>query len=76
MKEGEPMSGMGAGHNKFVSCKHCPDRCADPNCHETCEGYKYRTERIKKTNKKKKHDTYTEYMIERAVKYIEKKGKS
>jgi len=21
-------------------CKNCPDRCADPNCHDSCEKYK------------------------------------
>ena len=30
-------------HNKFKSCKDCPDRCAEPNCHDTCEGYIHRT---------------------------------
>lgn len=36
------MSGISAGHNKFVSCKGCPDRCAEPNCHDTCRGNMYR----------------------------------
>ena len=30
-------------HDKFETCKGCPDRCADPNWHDTCEGYQKRT---------------------------------
>lgn len=39
------MSGIGAGHNKFESCKGCPDRSVEPNCHTTCKGYLYRKQK-------------------------------
>lgn len=29
---------------KEKSCQGCPDRCADPNCHTTCEAYKRRVQ--------------------------------
>ena len=32
-------------HDKFKSCKDCPDRTAVPNCHTTCEGYKAQQEK-------------------------------
>lgn len=47
------MSGIGSGHNKFKSCKGCPDRRAAPNCHTTCRGYLYRQERQKEVREKK-----------------------
>ena len=25
--------------DKFKTCKDCPDRSVEPNCHSTCEGY-------------------------------------
>ncbi len=39
------MSGIGSGHNKFHTCKGCPDRTVEPNCHKTCEGYIFRQKR-------------------------------
>lgn len=30
-------------YDKKKSCKNCPDRCADPNCHDTCKEYIDRT---------------------------------
>lgn len=39
------MSGIGSGHNKFHTCKGCPDRTVEPNCHEACEGYIFRQKR-------------------------------
>ena len=36
------MSGIGSCHNKFDSCDGCPDRVADPNCHDTCRGNLWR----------------------------------
>ena len=42
-------------HDKYESCYGCPDRCPEPNCHDTCEGYKHRQEeqsRIKAERKK------------------------
>lgn len=35
-------------HDKYKSCERCPHRCADPNCHETCEGYKTRQAKAEK----------------------------
>ena len=29
-------------HDKFETCQDCPDRTIEPNCHEDCDGYKYR----------------------------------
>ena len=37
-------------HDKYKSCKGYPDRVTEPNCHETCAGYKARQEQ----NAKKK----------------------
>ena len=38
-------------HDKFKSCKGCPDRVAIPNCHSTCEGYLARRKEMDETNK-------------------------
>lgn len=48
------MSGIGNGHNKFKTCKGCPDRTAAPNCHTTCRGYIYRQKRQKELQIKKR----------------------
>lgn len=40
------MSGIGQRHNKFTTCKGCPHRTIEPNCHTTCEGYKARRKKI------------------------------
>lgn len=37
-------------HDKEKSCDGCPDRVADPNCHDTC---KYHIRRQEKNEKKK-----------------------
>lgn len=31
-------------HDKYKTCKGCPDRTLEPNCHDSCEGYKWRIE--------------------------------
>lgn len=36
--------------DKHKSCKGCPDRATEPNCHDNCTGYKARQE----LNEKKK----------------------
>ncbi len=46
------MSGLGAGHNKFESCRDCPDRQIEPNCHDTCQGYIFRKNKKDKARKK------------------------
>lgn len=33
--------------DKSKTCKGCPDRVADPNCHTTCSGYLTRVEKMK-----------------------------
>lgn len=58
---------------KLLTCENCPDRSIEPNCHETCEGYKYRTERIEKA-KKNKHDTYSTYDTVYVQKCVKKRG--
>lgn len=55
------MSGIKTdGHNKFVSCQDCPDRCIDPNCHNTCRGYMFRAEEREKiiARKRKERDYF------------------
>ena len=34
--------------DKFKTCKDCPDRTVEPNCHMTCEGYQFRWEEAEK----------------------------
>lgn len=46
------MSGINTDHNKFHSCQNCPDRCIEPNCHMTCEGFLFRQK--KKEEEKQK----------------------
>ena len=58
------MSGIGQGQNKFVTCKGCPDRTIEPNCHTVCRGYLYRAERQRKINAAK-DDIYWGYKNER-----------
>ena len=48
------MSGIGQGQNKFVTCKGCPDRTIEPNCHTVCRGYLYRADRQKRINEASK----------------------
>lgn len=56
------MSGIGYQHNKFITCKDCPDRSVEPNCHETCKGYLYRqSERDKVSKERRKNFDYYEY---------------
>lgn len=37
-------------HDKRKTCKGCPDRTLEPNCHDDCDGYKWR---IAENEKKK-----------------------
>lgn len=70
------MSGTGAGHNKFHTCYGCPDRSIEPNCHSTCEGYKYRTEKAEalKEEKRKAYE-YINYKSKRVMETKEKIAK-
>lgn len=42
--------------DKFKTCKDCPDRTVDPNCHDSCEGYKYRQDKKAKINEAKRKE--------------------
>jgi hypothetical protein len=55
------MSGIGQGHNKFVTCKGCLDRTVEPNCHTVCKGYLYRTKKRQTINDIKRVDEYWGY---------------
>ena len=44
-------------HDKEKSCDGCPDRVADPNCHDTCGGFKKRTENNEKVKAAKRELT-------------------
>lgn len=37
-------------NDKFITCKDCPDRVAQPNCHSTCEGYIERQRKRREIN--------------------------
>ena len=39
--------------DKFKTCKDCPDRRAQPNCHTDCEGYLARCEELKRIKEEK-----------------------
>ena len=53
MEQGKP-------YDKAKSCKDCPDRTVEPNCHMTCEYHLKREERqvIIRKARKKNHDTF------------------
>lgn len=44
-------------HDKYKSCKGCPDRVTEPNCHEDCAGYKARQEQNEKKKAAQREDT-------------------
>lgn len=37
------------GFDPYKSCKGCPNRCAEPNCHneQTCDGWRFRQEQLR-----------------------------
>ena len=39
--------------NKYETCKDCPDRTVQPNCHMTCEGYEARQKKRQEANDKR-----------------------
>ena len=54
------MSGIGKGHNKYISCAGCPHGCAEPDCHKVCAGYQYsmkKDEDVKMNRRKDKWNT-------------------
>lgn len=40
--------------DKFKTCQNCPDRCIEPNCHNTCEGYLARKKRFEKISEERR----------------------
>lgn len=52
------MSGIGQGHNRFITCMDCPHR--NPGCHDHCEGYKFRKKEADKKREKLKENKYKE----------------
>lgn len=42
--------------DKFKTCKDCPDRTIQPNCHTTCEGYLARCKKNEEIRKAKAED--------------------
>ena len=60
------MSGIGYERNKFHTCKDCPDRSVEPNCHTTCKGYLYRqSERAKANEKRLRESEYKGFKVDR-----------
>ena len=52
--------------DKEKSCKDCPDRTVQPNCHETCKGYIKRCEIRKERNEKARQEAvYRQYEFNR-----------
>ncbi len=39
--------------DKFETCQNCPDRTVEPNCHMTCEGYLFRSEKAEKVRRER-----------------------
>ena len=56
-------------NDKFKTCKDCPDRQIEPNCHMHCEGYLCRTKRSKEISEKKKQEVaFNSYKVDRIQK--------
>ena len=53
------MSGIADGHKKTLTCKDCPDRSIEPNCHSCCEGYNIRSKRIRIAHDLERHEHRT-----------------
>ena len=43
-------------HDKYKECLGCPDRVADPNCHDTCPGNIARMEEKARENAERRKD--------------------
>lgn len=43
--------------DKFKTCQNCPDRCIEPNCHTTCEGYLARKKMYEKISEARRNRT-------------------
>ena len=57
--------------NNFKTYKDCPDRTLEPNCHETCEGYKYRLKEAEKLKEvKRKERAVDDFKVEAVEKTI------
>ena len=70
------MSGISQDHNKFISCKNCPHRTAEPNCHTTCEGYLHRkklaTEKRKLIDQERKKNAADKVLKDSALKAMKR----
>lgn len=42
--------------DKYKTCKDCPDRSVNPACHDTCDGYKFRCQKQKEINDRRRAD--------------------
>lgn len=61
----------------YITCKDCPDRTASPNCHTTCEGYKYRMDKYHELKEKKgKEDECRVYETVRSMRITERMRRS
>lgn len=66
----------GGVFNKEESCEGCPDRCPDPNCHDTCRGYKIRQQKKEKENAERRKDAEFKDAKIRAEQYTIKSMKN
>lgn len=60
--------------DKFKTCKDCPDRCASPNCHMTCEGYLHRVKMYEGIRRQRAIETQLAIQKFDAFYYRHKKG--
>lgn len=64
--------------DKYETCKDCPDRVVQPNCHSTCEGYLARRKKYDEANEKRFKEN-SQYFVSnrskrRSLKRWEKNG--
>lgn len=62
--------------DKFKTCKDCPDRSVQPNCHSTCEGYLHRckvNEELREKRRKIRDEKDFRYAVKSSqVKYFDR----
>lgn len=59
--------------NKYKTCKDCPDRTVQPNCHMTCEGYKARQRQRQEADRKRLTEYGTDLFQYEVKKKLRKK---
>ena len=59
--------------NKYKTCKDCPDRTVQPNCHMTCEGYKARQRQRQEADRKRLTEYGTDMFQYEVKKKLRKK---